>query len=61
MSKEKRTTGIILPVDIMEHLDKMAHADFRDRSAEIAVFVNAEWERRYPPESRVTPAPPKRN
>lgn len=44
--KERISTGIVLPTDVMNKLDLMAVSDMRDRSAEIAILVNQEWERR---------------
>lgn len=55
--KDRISTGIVLPADVMNKLDLMAVSDMRDRSAEIAILVNQEWERRsLEPES---PAPQK--
>lgn len=56
----KISTGIVLPADVMNRLDLMAAADMRDRSAEIATLVNAEWERRSL-ETPTTPKPTKKS
>jgi len=48
MAEEKVSTGIILPITIIEQLDTMARNDRRDRSAEIAFLTEQEWNRRNP-------------